>query len=139
MLVLLIVGRLAFGVEWGAPLSVAAAGLGQVIAASGLGVLLISFIKNSKQTGVVLGGGLTVLGMLGGLFTVAVQDVPAFVERASLFTPQGWVLQAWKLAMAGEPLSALIPSVLVLVVMGGIMFFGWRGRLSPPLCLRWVI
>jgi linearmycin/streptolysin S transport system permease protein len=123
MVVLLLVGRLAFGVEWGAPLSVAAAGLGQVLAASGLGVLLIAFIKNSKQTGAVLGGGLTVLGMLGGLFTVAVQDVPAFINKASLFTPQGWVLQAWKLSMAGEPLSAMIPPVLVLVAMGGIMFF----------------
>jgi ABC-2 type transport system permease protein len=123
MVVLLLVGRLAFGVEWGTPFSVAAAGLGQVIAASGLGVLLIAFIKNSKQVGVVLGGGLTVLGMLGGLFTVAVQDAPAFINKVSLFTPQGWVLQAWKLAMAGEPLSAMILPVTVLVVMGGIMFF----------------
>jgi ABC-2 type transport system permease protein len=123
MVVLLLVGRLAFGVDWGAPLSVAGAGLGQVIAASGLGVLLIAFIKDSKQTGVVLGGGLTVLGMLGGLFTVAVQNIPAFIEKASLFTPQGWVLQAWKLAMAGEPLSAMIVPVLALVGMGGVMFF----------------
>jgi ABC-2 type transport system permease protein len=123
LIVLLLVGRLAFGVKWGAPLSVAAAGLGQVIAASGLGVLLIAFIKNSKQTGAVLGGGLAVLGMLGGLFTVAVPDIPAFIARASLFTPQGWVLQAWKLAMAGEPLTAMILPVLALVAMGGIMFF----------------
>jgi ABC-2 type transport system permease protein len=122
LVVLLLVGRLAFGVEWGAPLSVAAAGLGQVIAASGLGVLLIAFIKNSKQTGAVLGGGLAVLGMLGGLFTVGVPDIPAFIEKASLFTPQGWVLQAWKLAMAGEPLSAMIVPILALVAMGGIMF-----------------
>jgi ABC-2 type transport system permease protein len=123
MVVLLLVGSLAFGVEWGAPLSVAGAGLGQVIAASGLGVLLIAFIKNSKQTGVVLGGGLTVLGMLGGLFTVAVPNIPPFIEKASLFTPQGWVLQAWKLAMAGEPLSAMIVPVLALIGMGCVMFF----------------
>ncbi len=123
LVVLLLVGHLAFGVEWGLPLSVAGAGLGQVIAASGLGVLLIAFIKDSKQTGVVLGGVLTVLGMLGGLLTVAVPNIPAFIEKASLFTPQGWVLQAWKLAMAGEPLSAMLATVLALVVMGGVMFF----------------
>jgi ABC-2 type transport system permease protein len=123
LVVLLLVGHLAFGVEWGLPLSVAGAGLGQVIAASGLGVLLIAFIKNSKQTGMVLGGALTVLGMLGGLLTVAVPNIPAFIEKASLFTPQGWVLQAWKLSMAGEPLSGMIVPVLALVGMGGVMFF----------------
>ncbi len=124
MIVLLLVGHLAFGVEWGSPLSVAVAGLGQVVAACGLGVLLIAFIKNSKQTGPVLGGGLTFLGMLGGLFTVAVPDLPDFMTKASLFTPQGWVLQAWKLSMAGDPPSAMLLTALVLVAMGGVMFLG---------------
>lgn len=123
LVVLLLIGRLAFGVKWGLPLSVAGAGLGQVIAASGLGVLLIAFTKNSKQTGVVLGGVLAVLGMMGGLFTVAVPNIPAVIEKASLFTPQGWVLQAWKLAMAGEPLSAMVVPLLALVTMGVMMFF----------------
>jgi ABC-2 type transport system permease protein len=124
MVVLLVVGRLAFGVEWGSPLSVALAGLGQVVAACGLGVLLIAFIKNSKQTGPVLGGGLSFLGMLGGLFTVAVPDLPDFMVKASLFTPQGWVLQAWKLSMAGDPPSAILLTAVVLVAMGGVMFLG---------------
>lgn len=123
MLVLLLVGTLAFGVEWGSPLPVAVAGLGQVIAASGLGVLLIAFIKDSRQTGPVLGGGLTVLGMLGGLFTVAIPDVPDIFAKVSLFTPQGWVLRAWQLSMAGDPISAMLPPVLVLVGMGAVMFF----------------
>jgi ABC-2 type transport system permease protein len=124
MIVLLLVGHLVFGVEWGSPLSVAVAGLGQVVAACGLGVLLISFIKNSKQTGPILGGGLAFLGMFGGLFTVAVPDLPDFMVKASLFTPQGWVLQAWKLSMAGDPPSAILLTAVVLVAMGGVMFLG---------------
>ena len=48
-LVMLVVGRLAFGINWGNPVAISMNVLGQVVAASGLGVLLISFLKNSKK------------------------------------------------------------------------------------------
>ena len=63
-----------------------------MIAASGLGVLLISFVKNMRQTGFVLGGVLSVLGMLSGLFTANI-DMPEAFNKLANFTPQGWVLQ----------------------------------------------
>ena len=63
--VLMVAGRFAFGIQWGQPVSVTLAFTAQVVAAAGLGVLLISFIKTAKQGGPVLGGGLTILGMLG--------------------------------------------------------------------------
>src|SRR5689334_20077060 len=67
-LVLMVAGHYAFGINWGEPIGAALALTGQVVAATGLGVLLIAFVKNSRQGGPVLGGGLTTLGMLGGLF-----------------------------------------------------------------------
>jgi ABC-2 type transport system permease protein len=122
-IVLLIAGRLAFHAYWGQPVSMLLALLGQVIGATGLGVLLISLVKTSKQAGPVLGGGLSAIAMLSGLFTVAVPNQPEFFNIISLFTPQGWVLRAWKLAINGNSAVELILPLAVIAAMGLVMFF----------------
>ena len=122
-LVLMIAGYLAFGIHWGQFLSVTLALIAQVIAASGLGVLLISFVKSTKQSGPVLGGGLTVLGMLGGLFTANIPGgMPAAFNALANFVPQGWVLKSWRLALDGAPIADLFVPFIVTVVMGILMF-----------------
>jgi ABC-2 type transport system permease protein len=121
-LVLMSAARLAFGVKWGQPGSVALVAVGQVIAASGLGVLLIAFVKTTQQGGPVLGGGLTALGMLGGLFTVGIQNLPTALNTVAMFTPHGWVLRGWRLAMAGQPPTLLLFPCAVTVGMGIVMF-----------------
>jgi ABC-2 type transport system permease protein len=121
-LVMLTIGALAFGIQWGQPGSVLLMVVGQVIAAGGLGVLLISFVKTSKQAGPVLGAGLTMLGMLGGLFTSNVQMPEAFT-RLQLFTPQGWAISGWKLAMNDLPPADILLTFLVLACLGSGMFF----------------
>ncbi len=121
-LILILVARLAFGIQWGRPGSVALALLGQVVAACGLGVLLIAAVKNTQQAGPVLGGGLTVLGMLGGLFTVGIQGMPEIFETVSLFTPHGWVLRGWELALAGQPAGDLLLPFAITLGVGGMMF-----------------
>ena len=69
----------------------------------------------------MLGGGLTALGMLGGLFTVAVQ-MPAAFDLIGRITPQGWVMQGWRLAITGSPARDLLLPFLVMVVVGVITF-----------------
>jgi ABC-2 type transport system permease protein len=118
---LLIVGRLAFGVRWGEPGAMTLALLGQMLASVGLGVLLVSFIKTSKQAGPIFGGALTTLGMISGLFTTNIQ-MPDSFNAIGNFTPQGWVLKAWKLSLAGQPASELVVPFVVLAVMGTVMF-----------------
>ncbi len=120
-IILLVAGRLIFGIQWGEPGSVALALLGQIVAAVGLGVLLVAFIKTSRQAGPVFGGALSVLGMVSGLFTTNIVMPDSFNAIGS-FTPQGWVLKAWKLSLAGQPPSELLVSCLVLLVMGCVMF-----------------
>lgn len=120
---LMTAGQVAFGIAWGQAASVALALGGQVMAASGLGVLLISFVKTTKQGGPVLGGGLTALGMLGGLFTANIPGgMPAAFQMLANFTPQGWVLKGWKLALAGSAPADLLLPFAISLAMGVAMF-----------------
>jgi ABC-2 type transport system permease protein len=122
-LVLMVAGRYIFGINWGEPLSAALALTGQVVTATGLGVLLISLVKNSRQGGPVLGGGLTGLGMLGGLFTANMPNaLPAAMNMIANFTPQGWVLKAWRLVMDGASAGELLVPFAVMMAMGILMF-----------------
>ena len=121
-LVLMAASHFAFGVNWGDPAGAGLVLVGQVIAATGLGVLLIAVVKTSRQAGPVLGAGLTTLGMLGGLFTVSIPNMPAAFAALARFTPQGWVLQGWRMVMNGQPAADLLAPVLVMVAMGGVMF-----------------
>jgi len=121
-LVLMIASHYAFGVDWGEPASALLALLGQVVAASGLGVLLIAFVKTAKQGGPVLGGALAGMGMLSGLFTVAVPSAPAIFDQVANFTPQGWVLKAWKVVLAGQSAADILIPAAVCVLFGIVMF-----------------
>ena len=122
-IVLMTAGRLAFGIRWGEISSVALALTAQVIAAAGLGVLLISFVKSTKQGGPVLGGGLTILGMLGGLFTSNIPGgMPEAFNAIGNFIPQGWVLKSWRLTLDGAAAGDLLIPFLVTVAMGILMF-----------------
>lgn len=118
--VLLIAGHYMFGIHWGEAGSFTLSLLGQMFASVGLAVLLVSFVQNSKQGGFVFGGALTTLGMISGLFTTNIK-IAAF-DAMGNFTPQGWVLKAWKLSLAGQPAGELFVPFIVLVLMGTLMF-----------------
>lgn len=120
-LVLMTVAHFAFQVTWGEPPAVALTLVGQVIAAAGLGVLLISFIKTTKQAGPVLGGGLTMLAMLSGLFTSNL-NMPEAFTRLSFLTPLGWVMKGWTLTLAGLPATEVLLPFTVMTLMGVVMF-----------------
>ncbi len=120
-LVLMFVSGLIFHVSWGNPASAAMALIGQVVAAGGLGIFLISLIKTTKQAGPVLGGALTALGMLGGLFTSNIAMPPAFATL-NRFTPQGWVMNGWKLAINGAVPQEVLLTLIVLLAMGAFLF-----------------
>lgn len=132
-IVLLIAAHFIFNIKWGDPKMVVLVLLGQVVAAAGLGVLLISFVKTSRQSGPVLGGALTALGMLGGLFT-ANMTMPEAFNRLAAFTPQGWVVRGWKIVLNGQPAADLLLPLLVMLAVGVVMFifgaFRFRRRFA---------
>jgi ABC-2 type transport system permease protein len=121
-ILLIAASTLLFGLRWGQAGSALPALAGTVAATSGFGVMLASFIKTTRQGGPVLGGGLSVAGMLGGLFTQAVPNMPAAFNKLALALPQGWVIRGWNLAIAGRPTGDLLLPFGVMVAWGVVCF-----------------
>jgi ABC-2 type transport system permease protein len=120
--VLLAASAFLFHISWGKPLSVLLSTFGLLVAATGFGVMLMSFIKSTRQAGLILGGVLTLTALIGGLLNNGIPNVPPIMDTIALSMPQGWAMHAWKLSLAGNPAAALLPSTLVLVTLGCIFF-----------------
>jgi ABC-2 type transport system permease protein len=121
-LVLIAASRVLFSTSWGAASSAGLALAGMVVAAGGFGSMLASFMKNVRQSGPVLGGGLSVAGMLGGLFTPAVPNMPAILGKVALVFPQGWVMRAWTLSVSGRGPGDIVVPFVVLLGLGAVCF-----------------
>jgi ABC-2 type transport system permease protein len=121
--VLLVASHFIFQITWGQPLSILLASAGLVAAATGFGILLISFTRDLRQSGPVIGGVVSATGMLGGLFSTGVANMPAALEKASYAMPQGWAMQSWKLSLSGAGAGELALPVLAMVAMGALFFF----------------
>jgi ABC-2 type transport system permease protein len=120
--VLLVAGSLVFGIHWGQSVSVILMTVGLVVASGGFGIFVMSLIKTTRQTGPLMGIVLTLSGMLGGLMTIGIQNLPHSYEIINLFTPHGWALRGWKLALAGSGAGAVWPTALACVGWGAITF-----------------
>jgi ABC-2 type transport system permease protein len=128
--VLLTFSHLVFGIDWGKPAAIALVTLGTVVVATGLGILLNSLLKNTRQSGIVYGGVLTVMG-IGGMISVFSGQMPGSgtgADLASLVTPQGWAVRGYGLLLQGMGPLEVLPTTAVLLGLG-IVFFAvgvWR-------------
>ncbi|MGB8214098.1 MAG: ABC transporter permease [Anaerolineales bacterium] len=124
MSVLLLLGRLIFAIQWGSLLPLALVTIGSVLAASTFGIFVMSLLKNSKQAGAVLGGVLTVTGMLGmiKIFTIGSGASPAWADIASLFVPQGWAVRGLTQVMNAAGLGDILLTCLALLGMSVVFF-----------------
>ena len=122
--VLLSAARLIFQIDWGAPLSVALMAVGIVFSASSFGIFVNSFLKNTKQGGVLFGGVLTMTGMIGmiSIFAIGSPTAAELGNSVSLLVPQGWAVRGLMGAINGEPLSTLLVNTLVLLAWS-VAFF----------------
>jgi ABC-2 type transport system permease protein len=119
--VLLLFSRYVFGIYWGQPLQVLLVALGLILLASTCGLFIVSFLKNTRQAGVVYGGVLTFSGMIGiiGVFTASSPAASEVTDVVSLIVPQGWAMRTVELAMGGSPIQDL------LIFLGGVLI--WSG------------
>ena len=124
VVVLLIAARLIFGIQWGAPVPVALAAAGMVLIASSFGIFINSFLKNTKQGGMVFGGVLTMTGMLGmiSIFAMSSPTAARLGETVSLLVPQGWAIRGLLQAMNGAPVADVALTALVMLVWSAAFF-----------------
>ncbi len=122
VIVTLVAGAIIFDIRWGEFLPVAGAVGALVVSAAGFGLFLISFLKNSRQAGIVMGGALTVTGMAGGLMTTGFANPPDFIKTLSLVVPQGWSLRGWLQVLEGSAYGDLALSLLVTTGIGAVLF-----------------
>lgn len=116
--VLLAVSAPAFGIRWGRPLPLTLATAALVVAAAGFGVLLLAFVRTSRQAGPMFGVVLTVTGMVGGLMTATFSRLPAGLDLASKFTPQGWAMAVWRACLDGRSVAAMALPLAVTTALG---------------------
>ena len=122
---LLVVSSLAFGIAWGRPLPVALASAALAVDAAGFGVVLLAFVKTSRQSGPVFGVVLTVTGMVGGLMTATMPSLPRAFHTVALFTPQGWAMDLWRTCLAGNDVTAIFPALAGTFAIGiGLLAVG---------------
>jgi ABC-2 type transport system permease protein len=122
--VLIIAARLLFGIQWGSPLSVMLMAVGIILSASSFGIFINSFLKNTKQGGVIFGGVLTVTGMTGMIKIFAMNSPIAQTmgDTISLLVPQGWAVRGLMQSMNGESINAVLGTVLVSFLWSAAFF-----------------
>lgn len=112
--VLLLAGRVLFGMHWGSAGAVVALVLVGVGAASGVALLVTAFARTPVQAGVIGSGVYLLLALLGGNFAgpAAPNSAFALVQK---FTPNGWLAEGWYTVTRGGGVGDVLPALAVVL------------------------
>jgi linearmycin/streptolysin S transport system permease protein len=124
MITMYVVMGVVFGVRWGDPLAVGAITLFIVLALMSVTTLVQTLAKTEIQAasyGSMVG---TIFALVGGNFFPLFQ-MPAFIQRLSALTPNGWALRGFTdIAYDGAKLGDLVPHLAAMaafvVVCGSV-------------------
>lgn len=114
--VLMLFGRLVFGIRWGGWLPAGLAALSIILISAATGLLLAALVRNTRQSGVIYGGVLTLTGMLGMITIFTGGQVSPTLATISLLVPQGWAVRGLQTAMNGGTVVDLLPTLGGLLV-----------------------
>jgi len=123
VVVLLILARLIFHIEWGSLASVALAAFATICSAAAFGILVCSLLKNSRQGGLAFGGILSATGFVGMLDIFTGNPNSGQFGILPLLTPQGWAARGLLLSMENAPIAKILPYALVLLALSTAFFF----------------
>jgi len=122
VIVLIVVGALVFGIYWGSLAQIILASIALIVIASGFGILVIAFLKSTRQAFLVIGGIVILTSTAGGTMTTTFSNLPPIFTTINLLTPQGWALRTWEVAMRGGSLGELIIPFLVTLAIAQILY-----------------
>jgi hypothetical protein len=90
------------------------------VIASGFGILVIAFLKSTRQAFLMVGGIVILTSTAGGTMTTTFPNLPPIFTTINLLTPQGWALRTWEVAMRGGSLGELIIPFLTTLAIAQI-------------------
>ena len=124
IIVLLGFGSLVFQIEWGRLVTLIPVIIGMVFASATFGIFLISWMRTERQAGIMIGGFVTIMGMVGmmPIFVAGISTPPQFVYTASKLVPQGWAVEALQTAMKGGAPGDVMFNTLVLLAWAAVFF-----------------
>ena len=119
--IIVVCGRLFFGIDWGALDAVALLILVAAAVAASLGLVVISLVRTPAQAGAIGAGVYLVLALLGGNFTGTAQSGTTYatVQR---FTPNGWLLVGWNEILRGGGVADILWPLLVPLAFAVVLF-----------------
>jgi ABC-type Na+ efflux pump permease subunit len=122
----MVLGRLLFGMDWGATLPMVVAVLVAWAALNASLALLLANLARSQAQMIGIGVLSTmVLAALGGCWW-PIEITPPWMQSLALALPTGWTMDAMhRLVSFGDPASAAVPHVGVLVASAALA--GWLG------------
>lgn len=119
-LVLIAVGWILFGIQWGNIFLVILIVFCLNIMLAGLISLIYSFIRTEQQAGAVLSSVIIFMSLIGGSM-MPVENFPPFMQQISKFTPNYWGVKAFNKAILQDPIHEFIP-ILTGMLGIGILF-----------------
>lgn len=123
--IMILYGRIVFGVDWGSILNLLLISAVTIFAVSGLGILLciIGLVTKSYQISRIFENGLIqVLALFGGSY-LPVEQMPQVIQTLSQFVLNGVILKAYLFNMMGYSLEQLKP-YLFAIGLNGLIFMG---------------
>lgn len=130
MATMYVVMGVLFGVRWGDPLAVTAITLLIVLALMSVTSLVQTLARTEVQAAAYASMVGTIFALIGGNFFPLFQ-MPAFIQRLSALTPNGWALRGFTdIAYDGAKLPDLVPHLAAMaafvVVCGSVAVFRAR-------------
>lgn len=123
-IVLILLARLIFRIDWGEIQSIVLLIFGIVCIASSFGIFINSLLKDTKQAGLIFGGVLTFTGMLGMISVFAMNSPSAarLGDTVSLLVPQGWAARGLIQSLSGEPFADILITTMVMLGWSAAFF-----------------
>lgn len=117
------------GAYWGPPLAVIPAILALVICVGGVGAMVSAWAQTPGQAGAI-GSAITLIGAaVSGSFFPRM-NLPVWVQKLSLITPQAWGIEIFSKLQQGGRLADILPLLgavlLVTVFYYGVALVGFR-------------
>lgn len=112
--IIIALGALAFGVDWGDPFAATVLVLAFALVGAGAGLLLGAAVDSENTAGAASAPVALVLGAIGGCM-VPVEVFPESIRTVSRLTPHYWALESWKeLMFDGSGVADIGPHLGVL-------------------------